>query len=171
MKNRTILQTVLTLAFASSLSIASPAADPPRDEAVALSLKADRPLLNCGNSPQEVIIRIGVKGGEVAARGNHTPLNLSVVLDRSGSMTGAKLEQARQAAEMLVDRLAPDDIFSLVIYDTEVEVLIPPAPVGRSTAEIRRRIRGIEAGGSTALYAGVEAGGRQLAEFFDREHI
>lgn len=170
MKNRTILRNVLALAFAGSLPAAT-ATEPPRDEAVALSLKADRPLLHRGDSPQEVIIRIGVRGGEVPAKVRRNPLNLAVVLDRSGSMTGAKLEQARQAAEMLVDRLAPDDVFSLVIYDTEVEVLVPPATVGRSTAEIRRRIRGIEAGGSTALYAGVEAGGRQLSEFFDRERI
>ena len=57
-------------------------------------------------------------------------MNLAIVLDRSGSMQGAKIEKARQAAAMAVDQLGDDDFFSLVIYDNETDLLIPPERVG-----------------------------------------
>ena len=60
------------------------------------------------------------------------PLNLAVVLDKSGSMTGAKLEKTKQAAMQLVDRLAPNDIFSLVIFSDEARVLVPAADASRT---------------------------------------
>ncbi|MCB1229657.1 MAG: VWA domain-containing protein [Verrucomicrobiae bacterium] len=171
MKKSFFLPAILTIAACGVFSPFAWSGSPPAEEPVKLTVRADRPLLNHADGPQEVIVRIDVEGCHPAPRAERNPLNLSIVLDRSGSMRGAKLEQARQAAEMLVERLGPDDIFSLVIYDTEVEVLVPPQRVGRNTDHIRREIRRIEAGGSTALYAGVETGGRQLAEFFDDERI
>jgi len=145
---------------------------PASPDAVKLSAKADQPLIHRAGIPREIVVRIEVEAGSAAVAGaRQRPLNLAVVLDRSGSMTGAKIEQARQAAEMLLDRLGPDDVFSLVTYDSEVEVLVPPQRISRNVSEIRRRIRGVEPRGATALYAGVEIGGRQLAEFFDAEGI
>lgn len=161
------LPTLLTLAAALVVVATSSRATDP----VKLSVTTDRPLIAVGSGPGEVIVRIDLEGLPATSRVARRPLNLSVVLDRSGSMRGAKLEQARQAAEMLVDRLGPDDIFSLVIYDTEVEVLIPPQRIGGNAERFRQKIRRIEPGGSTALYHGVEVGGRQLAEFFEAENI
>ena len=57
------------------------------------------------------------------------PINLSVVIDRSGSMSGSKLQYVKQAAQELVQRLGSKDRLSLVAYDTQVEVLIPPRKV------------------------------------------
>ncbi len=165
--NTPTLPTLLTLAAALvTTAVPALATDPVR-----LSVTADRPLIARGDGPGEVIVRIDLEGLPASTRVARRPLNLSVVLDRSGSMRGAKLEQARQAAEMLVDRMGPDDIFSLVIYDTEVEVLIPPQRIAGNTERFRQKIRRIEPGGSTALYHGVETGGRQLAEFYEAENI
>jgi Ca-activated chloride channel homolog len=99
-----------------------------------------------------------------------TPLNLAVVLDRSGSMTGAKLEKTKQAAMQLVDRLAPNDIFSLVIYSDQARVLVPAQRVEDKDA-LKEKIEGIRADGSTALYAGVKMGADQLQEFFSSKRI
>ena len=99
-----------------------------------------------------------------------TPLNLAVVLDKSGSMTGAKLEKTKQAAMQLVDRLAPDDIFSLVIFSDEAQVLVPAQKVEDKDA-LKEKIESIEADGSTALYAGVKMGADQLQEFFSSKRI
>ena len=57
------------------------------------------------------------------------PLNLSLVIDRSGSMAGLPLKQALKAAEALVGRLSPDDVLSLVVYDDVVDTILPPAKV------------------------------------------
>ena len=67
--------------------------------------------------------------GEVSAMRDRVPLNLSLVLDRSGSMAGDKLRVARACARYLVRRLRPVDRFALVTYDDDVELRVPLAPV------------------------------------------
>jgi Ca-activated chloride channel family protein len=84
---------------------------------------------------------------------SHVPLNLSLVLDRSGSMSGSKLEYARDAAALLVRRLRPDDIVSVVTYDDQVDTLAEPN-VSQGEAELARAIGRIHSGGSTNLSGG-----------------
>jgi Ca-activated chloride channel family protein len=122
------------------------------------------------NSPQEVVIKIDLSAITGQKKARRTPLNLAVVLDKSGSMTGAKLEKTKQAAMQLVDRLAPNDIFSLVIFSDEAQVLVPAQKVEDKDA-LKGKIESIEADGSTALYAGVKMGADQLQEFFSSKRI
>ena len=130
----------------------------------------DRPLIAKEGKDSRVVIKIEVEGGKVG-RVQRTPLNLAIVLDRSGSMAGAKLEQAKQAAQFLVNQLQRDDVLSVVLYDTEVQVVVPAGKLKDRAREINRIIGRIETGGSTALYAGVEEGGGQLREYLSRERI
>ncbi len=122
------------------------------------------------NLPQEVVIKIDLSAIADRQKVRRTPLNLAVVLDKSGSMTGAKLEKTKQAAMQLVDRLAPNDIFSLVIFSDRAQVLVPAQKVEDKDA-LKEKIQGIEAGGSTALYAGVKMGADQLGEFLSSKYI
>jgi Ca-activated chloride channel family protein len=69
-----------------------------------------------------------------------------------------------------VDRLAPNDIFSLVIFSDRAQVLVPAQKVEDKEA-LKEKIQGIEAGGSTALYAGVKMGADQLGEFLSSKYI
>lgn len=138
---------------------------------VELKTRVDRPLIVKNGGEQKVIIKIDVAGLPIEKKLTRMPLNIALVLDRSGSMTGKKLEQAKQAAEMLVDQLGANDVFSLVMYDSDVDVLIEAQKVGNKRSTFKRAIRNIQAGGSTALYHGVETGGKQLAEYFDNEKI
>ncbi len=130
----------------------------------------DRPMIVKRGQSENVVIKIEIEGADIPS-GDRMPLNLAVVLDRSGSMSGAKLEQAKQAAAMLVDQLDHNDVFSLVVYDTEVDVIFPAALLGSRSNDIKRRIRQIETGGSTALYGGVDCGGSQLEEFLSKNRI
>ena len=138
-------------------------------ETLHLNLVPDRDVLLKGR-PQEVVVKIDLNAIADRQRHRRTPLNLAVVLDKSGSMTGAKLEKAKQAATQLVDRLAPNDVFSLVIYSDEARVLVPAQKVEDKDA-LKEKIASIEAGGSTALYAGVKTGARQLQEYFSGKCI
>jgi Ca-activated chloride channel family protein len=122
------------------------------------------------NSPQEIVIKIDLSAIADRQKTRRTPLNLAVVLDKSGSMTGAKLEKTKQAAMQLVDRLAPDDIFSLVIFSDHAQVLVPAQKVEDKDA-LKEKIDSIQADGSTALYAGVQMGADQLQEFFSDKRI
>jgi Ca-activated chloride channel family protein len=81
------------------------------------------------------------------------PLNLSVVLDRSGSMAGDKLDYVKRAAQFLVQHLSSQDMFSLVTYDTYVTVDIPPSTVIYKD-QILQAIMRINSGNSTNLSGG-----------------
>ncbi len=86
-------------------------------------------------------------------RSPRRPFNLSLVIDRSGSMAGRSLKQALKAAETLVEQLEPDDLLSLVVYDDTVETILPPGNVSDKQA-IREIIRRVRAGGTTNLSGG-----------------
>jgi Ca-activated chloride channel family protein len=122
------------------------------------------------NSPQEVVLKIDLSAITGRNQARRTPLNLSVVLDRSGSMTGAKIEKAKQAAMQLVDRLRPDDIFSLVMFSDEARVVVPAQHIEDKDV-LKEKIEGIEAEGSTALYAGVKMGAGQIGEYLSSKRI
>ena len=138
-------------------------------ETLNLKLVPERTVLLNGQ-PQEIVIKIDLSAIAGKKKPRHTPLNLAVVLDKSGSMTGAKLEKTKQAAMQLVDRLAPNDIFSLIIFSDEAQVLVPAQKVEDKEA-LKEKIEGIEAGGSTALYAGVKMGADQLEEYLSSKRI
>jgi Ca-activated chloride channel family protein len=138
-------------------------------ETLRLKLEPDRDYLLRG-SPQEVVVKIDLSAIADKHRHRRTPLNLAVVLDCSGSMTGAKIEKARQAAMGLVDRLAPDDVFSLIAYNDTVKVLVSARRVENKEA-LKERIARIRPGGSTALYDGVKTGAEQLREYLSARRI
>jgi Ca-activated chloride channel family protein len=88
-------------------------------------------------------------------------LNLALVLDRSGSMAGAKkIEYARQAATLAVRQLLPEDRVSITIFDDRVETIAANAPV-TDQAGLVRRIEGIHPRGATNLHGGWAEGAAQ----------
>lgn len=117
---------------------------------------------------QGFIVRALLKlEGNAPTPNNRIPLNLSVVLDRSGSMAGDKLAAARDAAAMLVQRLHPADTVSVVAYDDEVITVAEPA-TGETQATLPNQIQHIQAGGSTNLSGGWLRG-RELVARAKRE--
>ena len=80
------------------------------------------------------------------------PINVALVLDRSGSMSGAPLAAARAAAERFAAFLSPADRLAVVTFDDEVDVVFGPAPGGDPAA--LDAIARVVAGGSTNLSGG-----------------
>lgn len=98
------------------------------------------------------------------------PLNLSLVLDRSGSMAGAKLDFTREAAQFLVQNLGSQDRLSIILYNDKVETLFPPEPV-RHKDMICQRIEGIKAGGTTNLSGGWLEGCNFVARYLSDDSL
>jgi Ca-activated chloride channel family protein len=130
-----------------------------------LQLDPDRRLVPAGRD-QEVVVKIDLES-ETGRRPNRLPLNLAVVIDHSGSMAGAKIEKTKQAAMQLIDQLLPQDNLALVEFDDTVDVLFPSQHVLDREA-LKAQVQRIEPGGSTALYAGVESGGKELLKIESR---
>src|SRR3954447_3836597 len=90
------------------------------------------------------------------------PINLGLVLDRSGSMAGAKkMAYAQEAACFAVEQLLPTDRIIFTIFDNVVETIAPNRPVTDKPALVRQ-IKGISPRNATALHAGWKEGGVQV---------
>ncbi|NET61879.1 MAG: VWA domain-containing protein [Symploca sp. SIO2E6] len=105
------------------------------------------------NQPTSLDVVLSFKGEAPKQAKSRVPLNLSLVLDRSGSMGGQPLRYAIQAAQKLVEYLTPDDFLSVVIYDDQPETIVPSQPV-TDRASIQKQIGKIRAGGLTNLSGG-----------------
>ncbi len=101
---------------------------------------------------------------------DRAPLNLALVIDKSGSMSGQKIVDAKNAAIYVIQQLDKNDIVSVVTYSSGVQVLIPATKVS-DKRELINRIRNITSNGNTALFAGVSKAAAEVRKFLDKQRI
>lgn len=93
-----------------------------------------------------------------AADAKPEPKTVLFVVDRSGSMSGEKMEQAREAAEFVLNNLREGDLFNIVAYDTDVETFRPE--LERYSPQTRQAalgfIHGLYAGGGTNIHGALK---------------
>lgn len=133
-----------------------------------LDVNVSHPIAEA-NTVQRAYLQVELTGDEVAAS-TRAPVNLAIVLDRSGSMMGDKLEEAKKAAIMALSMLGDQDIVSVVTYHSVVEVLVPATKLTDRDAVVQR-IAQIRSDGSTALFGGVSKGASELKKFIDKERV
>jgi Ca-activated chloride channel family protein len=122
-----------------------------------IRLSAERlPLLD---EPQVVYALVTIRppdDGRPAVR----PLNLGLVVDRSTSMRGARLERVQAAVNLILDQLGPDDILSLTTFSDRAEVVLRAATAAgreQTDAAWRDRLAGVSASGGTEIFYGLAA--------------
>lgn len=138
-------------------------------EPVRIEAEMAQPYVLAGPA-QKGYLRVTLKGLRPAEASVRPPANVAIVLDKSGSMTGQKIEYAREAAIRAINMLAPSDIVSIVTYDDTVHVLVPATKLN-DRDYIYSKIGQIQAGGSTALFAGVSKGAAEVRKFLDKNHV
>ena len=116
--------------------------------------------LSVGNSQRQLAISISAFPSQSDA---DVPLNLCLILDHSGSMSGKPLETVKQAAIELVDRLKPGDRISIITFDHRAKVLIPNQDI-TDLDNIKRKINALKTSGGTAIDEGLKLGLEELGK-------
>ena len=119
---------------------------------------------------QTTFLKVGLTGFTPPSSEERIPINVALVIDKSGSMSGKKLAKAKEAAIAAIDRLRPDDIVSVIVYDQSVQVVLPATKLSDKTL-VKKRIQRITSGGSTALFAGVSKGAAEVRKFLDPNRV
>lgn len=114
-----------------------------------------------GPAREQFVVEFTGAGAPIVGGGTRTPLNLCLVIDRSGSMEGPPLDYVKQACGFVVDMLGPNDILSIVTFEETVDVLMPPQRV-TNKQPIKEGIQRLMPGNTTNLYDGLALGLQQV---------
>lgn len=105
-------------------------------------------------SPGRKLMHVALKGYELPA-GQRLPLNLTFMVDVSGSMSSPdKLGLAQRSMNLIIDRLRPQDSLAVTTYASGARILVGPTP-GTEKLKLRCAVASLSAGGSTAGAAGM----------------
>ena len=124
-----------------------------------LSLHASRTQIALSESEQVFYLRLDIKPPEQDVQ--QLPLNLCLVIDRSTSMGGLRLQQVQTAVELIVKQLGPDDLLSIISFSDRAQVVVPSGQISNQQT-ILTKIREIRASGGTEIYQGLNSGVAQL---------
>jgi len=166
---RTTVLATMIAGVLSSLCISCGTAQEFPRETIALQSRLNTPTISTVGGVAYLQLTITTP---VVRMPQRRPFNISVVLDRSGSMQDeGKIDYAKKALRKLVEQLDSEDILSIVVYDDIVEVLRPARRVGRSKYEISHLIDEIYPRGSTNLGGGMAEGLRQVEQNLSKEYV
>ncbi|MCC6523224.1 MAG: VWA domain-containing protein [Polyangiaceae bacterium] len=119
----------------------------------------------------ESYVFVDVRAEAAGVATTPAPLNLAIVVDRSGSMRGKRLDNAIAAAKGTLRRLRDGDVVSVVSFDSRVTEVVPPTPVDESSRErLVARMDSIVPGGETCISCGLESAMSLLRGRGDRVH-
>lgn len=106
---------------------------------------------------QVLYILFDIAAGQVSQRSSRIPLNVCLVLDRSTSMQGARLDQTKAAAQRMIDSLTGDDTLGIVTFSDKAEV-VWPSQLLTDPIKARARVSAIQASGGTEILQGLNTG-------------
>lgn len=127
-----------------------------KEVALTWSILLSRSHLDASHKEQILYALIEIEPAVTSER-ERLPLNLCLVIDRSTSMKGARLEHVKEAARRIADRLHEDDALAVVAFDDRAEVILP-SQVGIHSAKAKAKITALRAAGGTEILQGIRAG-------------
>lgn len=121
-------------------------------------------------TPETNYLKVSLSGQNVDSK-KRVPINLAIVIDKSGSMSGQRIEKAREAAILAVNMLNENDTLSIVAYDSKARVIVPATKVDNKLRIIGLINENIYAEGGTALFAGLSKGIKQVENQLTKDKV
>ncbi len=120
--------------------------------------------------PQLIYAMLNLGPRQISEKMPTAPLNICLLLDRSTSMQGEKIDVVKAAAAEVMRNLRPEDIFSVVAFSDRAEVLIPAA-YQADTTKLQNRIQMMQTSGATEIYAGLTAAMEEIRRSLDAKRL
>ena len=137
---------------------------PKHKEEVALSLDYKN------ISKQSIALQVGLTTKPLRDHAQYPPVNVSIVIDKSGSMAnGNKLQKVKKALSNFVDGLGQGDRVSIVAYSSEAKVILGSQKVEQIT-NLKDTINSLWHSGSTNLNNGLMTGYKEVKKYFNENH-
>jgi Ca-activated chloride channel family protein len=137
---------------------------------VKYELHYSRPNLVRLGEPQLIYALLEVSSHEERNSLPTPPLNICLVLDRSTSMQGEKLDIVKATAIQLLRSLRPEDVLSVVSFSDRADVIVP-ASVSPDKKKQESRIQMMQASGATEIFSGLDAGLREIRRTLDPSRV
>ena len=118
---------------------------------------------------QAIYALVDIKAGSGSMFGT-MPANFGLVLDRSGSMDGEKMDNLKEAVGYVADHLSDNDLVSVTVFDDQVETLIPNQPA-KNREEIKSRLATVIPRGGTQISDGLKAGIDEVKKGFSKDRV
>jgi len=129
-----------------------------------------RPNLVRLDEPQMLYILLDIEAPAQARQAPAPPLNVCLVLDRSTSMQGDKMDTVKSAAIQVLRNLRPQDILSVVAFSDRAEIVIPASYL-QDRQRLESKIQMIQPSGATEMLQGLELGVREVMRSLDAKRI
>ena len=127
---------------------------------ISIEIESSRINLPAGEDPQLLYLLVDI-GPEASVEKLKAPVNLCLVVDRSTSMYGSRLDSVKKAARSIFEGLRPEDVFSLVTFSDRAETIWSPSD-RRDRGALVTAIERIDASGGTEIFQGLQLGVQQL---------
>lgn len=135
------------------------------DSVITCTLEYSRPRLVHLDEAQLVYVLLDVEPRHVDQK-TTLPLNVCLVLDRSTSMQGEKMDLTKAAANQILQLLRPDDVFGIVVFGDRAEVALQSTFL-RDPKRLQSKIQSIQCSGSTEIFQGLQTGLEEVRRSLD----